>query len=494
MNLSKSDRMSKEKQKFFRLSAFNCDRAASGAALASHQQMLMAELGQQPSLMVASNATSNSHKRWKGSDPNHIRLGVKVSKLSDTSDDEDDANGNSINNKQDSPMKSVLGHQSNAIKQEKSNGKVHERLSDSSSSCSSSDDSSSSSDSCTDDSSEDSKDDDDDSSSVSSNTTVSSSYEPETEDGKPTEKTAGPTSGSGALGENSTFGTALYNNNHNHNTNNNNNNNGSRRTTTQRQQTNVTVQSRNFTHRFNELETGGESLEPEGVWGFAAEAKKNSEIFSKTPKTAREQQRIFGTFDSGQSKSSVVRDESRGRAPFQNLPTSPNTGGRRVLKETRNTYNRDFSSASSSSSTRMITNQKTGPTTPNSSAGDSNNNSKRHKTHLSPSGLVKSAVNSKQRELEERNKSLRGDNKLYGFCSDVTSPKEDPHRAPFMGNFTDNNPTFASTMGGSAQVGSSRHGGGSLSTPTTSSYSSPPYSISNQNSSGKENNGPKYKY
>lgn len=304
--------MSKEKQKFFRLSAFNCDRSQ----------------GPNP---LSPRASGEGSKKSKSESNSMIRLGVKVSKLSDTSDDDDDDDDDQ--NSADSAVASAAGGggasshpgKSGATQKEsKRNGDVNERLSDSSSSCSSSNDSSSSSDSCSDDDSSD--DSDEDSSSLSSNSSLSSSYEPD--------PGAKPPGGAGGGGGSSGKGHDKFSSKKG-------SLNFDSSLSLQKKSANAGGGSSRGTFSFTDF---SEKNESDGVWGFAAEAKKSAEIFSTPPSNSTANERVFGSFaedekgaagsssGSGTAAGNKTPASSRGRKPAQ----------REVMKETRNTFNRDF--------------------------------------------------------------------------------------------------------------------------------------------------------
>lgn len=297
LNLDKSDRMSKEKQKFFRLSAFNCDRSQ----------------GPNP---LSPRSAGEVTKKSKQDGNSMLRPCVKVSKLSDTSDDDDD--NHHFGASSASASAAVAGRSSDRVagstaKESKRNGDANERLSDSSSSsCSSSNDSSSSSDSCSDD---DSSDDSDDDSSSLSTSSLSSSYEPDP-DAKPPGGGASGKSGDkfsskkGSLPFDSGLSLSKKS--------------GHAGGSGSGSQTRGSFSFKDFS----------EKHESDGVWGFAAEAKKGAEIFS-TPPANSKKDAVFGSFagdkDSAASGSRTPAS-SRGRKPLQ----------REVMKETRNTFNRDF--------------------------------------------------------------------------------------------------------------------------------------------------------
>ena len=310
--------MSKEKQKFFRLSAFNCDRSQGPNPLSPR-----AAADQQSQQGSSSAAASNSKKPRP--DPNSIRLGVKVSKLSDTSEDDDDDDGTNGGGSSKGAGGALAGLAMSKSKQQNGGGAAEERLSDSSSSCSSSNDSSSSSDSCSDD---DSSDDSDDSSSLSSNSSLSSSYEPDA-GGKPPGSSGGNARG-GAGGSSSKDGGRFspkkgsLDVDANLSSKKNSTNNG-------------TTHSSRSTFSFTDFSAKTADADG-GVWGFAAEAKKSAEIFA-TPTTGTE--RIFGEFGHAENK---TPGSSRGRKAVQ----------REVMKETRNTFNRDFADNNSSAVKRRV--------------------------------------------------------------------------------------------------------------------------------------------
>lgn len=306
--------MSKEKQKFFRLSAFNCDRSQ----------------GPNPLSPRASGEGSGS-KKSKSENNSMIRLGVKVSKLSDTSEDDDDDqnSGGSAVASAAGGASSHAGKSGATQKEGKRNGDVNERLSDSSSSCSSSNDSSSSSDSCSDDDSSD--DSDEDSSSLSSNSSLSSSYEPD-----PGAKPPGGGGGSSGKGHDkfSSKKGSLH---------------CDPSLSLQKKSANAGGSgSSRGTFSFTDF---SEKNESDGVWGFAAEAKKSAEIFATPPSSSTANERVFGSFaedekvagsSSGTAAGNKTPASSRGRKPAQ----------REVMKETRNTFNRDFAGAETPSAVK----------------------------------------------------------------------------------------------------------------------------------------------
>lgn len=452
-HLGKSDRMSKEKQKFFRFSAFNPERIAITTGL-----------------LPTATLTKAESKRAKLAGYSN-KLGVKVSKLSDTSEDEDyhhhDAGRSESNCDSNQVLRgSVALHEnfpqysqshdklvtgSEVIKHEKrpnskrhsSNGRKGHLSESSSSSCSTSDDdnSSSSSGSCSDDDTSDS--DDDSTSSVSSHSSVSSSFDKKVDDKLCYVKGSSEKKHKSAM-------TGYM----------------------------VKANVADCENSFNGVNEG------DGVWGFAAEAQKTSGIFvqSKTP-------RVFGTFEPKESNmfsSSLCKQSSLNGSNSMRASLEFNSGNRNVvLKETRRTYNRDF--ASSNHSKRA--HHKSSAGVVNNLSDNNNNNGLLKKKQLSPSDLVKSAVNSKQIEHEQRKNWLHTDIKLYGFSMEGTTPTS--HR--LMASQEKSSSTSSSGGGGSSfplsfdpatQLSSSVGVMHQHSAPC-SVYPPPPYTINNQIELGK---------
>lgn len=377
---------------------------------------------------------SSSSKKPK-TDPNSIRLGVKVSKLSDTSDDDDeDGDGKGSGG---GGVKGASHSGAGGATKKSHNGDGNERLSDSSSSCSSSNDSSSSSDSCSDD---DSSDDSDDSSSLSSNSSLSSSYEPDA-GAKP--------SGSGTSGKgggekfSSKKGSVPFD------------------AALSMQKKGAGSNANGSSHSrstFSFTDFSAKTTEADGgVWGFAAEAKKSAEIFATPPTTTSSNDRIFGEFkeedEEGEttpapsaSGSKTPMTSSRGRKTVQ----------REVMKETRNTFNRDFASPDSTNSSgvkRRVARAQS----------DSNNNT---------NASAKKAVATEPKRKEDRRDSLAV---TKAETVAPVTPKSTKTIARAALNQSAANDNFVTPSGS-----------GSRATPATSS-SPPPYnSINGQDSMGKD--------
>lgn len=404
--------MSKEKQKFFRLSAFNCDRSQGPNPLSPRGSGDHQPQPQQP---------PPGNKKPKH-DPNSIRLGVKVSKLSDTSDDDDEDD----NNAGAKGAHSAGAGASGGLASKKQNGDANERLSDSSSSCSTSNDSLSSSDSGSDD---DSSDDSDDSSSLSSNSSLSSSHEPDAGGAKPSGSgggAGGGTSGKGSGDKLSSkkgslpFDSAVS------------------ASMGKKAASNGSTQSRgsfSFTDFSAKTEADG------GVWGFAAEAKKSTEIFANPSPVA---DRIFGDFGpadtEGASGSKTPVSCGRGRKA---LP-------REVMKETRNTFSRDFSSPDDSSAVKRRVAR---------AQSDSNNN-----TNSSKKAVATETAATKRKVPEVQQTAT---------TTTAATPKTTGAAArAALNERSAANDNFATPSGSGSRA--------------KTATSSPPYSINGQNSIGKD--------
>lgn len=214
-----------------------------------------------------------------------------------------------------------------------------------------------------------------------------------------------------------------------------------------------------------------ESSKEGGVWGFAAEAKKNLDIFSKDsaattstpPQPPTNPQRIFGTFTEEESvikppkqksKTTTTTATTQGSFPAQQSSFGNNSRNslkqestkepqRVVLKETRSTY-RDFAkslaekqqaqqkpeenpAANSRQTTRK---QKRGSTNREEDNNDDGKGIDKEQTQMTPSNLVKSAVNSKTLEHERRYMSLFNDSKLFSLGGANSGSQRDNENTP----------------------------------------------------------------